>query len=107
MGAVLQWLSTPEGTAALGALIALTSVVLRYLPDTPLVVSLRSWFVDYAHRNVMVLPADVTARLDVEDDPYSAVKGAKRPVVVLYIGGKEVRRITPPPSSAVRPAGDA
>lgn len=86
MGAVLQWLSTPEGTAALGvALYVTTSVVARYAPrNSAFWQRVRSWATDYSQRNLTTLPPG--AKLSI--DPM----GDGRFHVVLTIAGKEVLR---------------
>lgn len=91
MAAVLNWLASPEGTAAVGALVYVAvTVIARYAPRTPFWNGVRSFLTDYAQKNLKTLPESVGARIESED-------GAL--VVVLSVDGKDVRKVKP----AVKP----
>lgn len=84
MAGFLGWLSAHPDVLGIAAFV-LTSVVARYMPDTPFWLAVRAWVTDYANRNAKALPASVEARLQYDSEP-----GA---VVVLSVDGKDVKRL--------------
>jgi hypothetical protein len=82
---MVAWLKSSEGIVTIGALAyALLTIAARYMPSTPFWDGVRSFATDYAQKNLKALPADVGARLESQD-------GAL--VIVLTVGGNEVRRV--------------
>lgn len=82
MSALLAWLKSDTGLAFVcAAAYVLTAVIARYAPRTPFWNAVRSIVADYAQKNLSTLPPELTVRVD-----------AATAEVVLFVGGREVRR---------------
>lgn len=80
MGGFLGWLSAHPDVLGIAAFV-LTSVIARYMPDTPFWLAVRAWVTDYANRNAKALPQSLEVRV------------VANRMVGIFVDGREVKRM--------------